>query len=648
MSNKKEKLILTQSEYNEIIKQLEKAKELRYSTDEVEKNYQESLIKTNEILKQNKDLLEQVTKLRAENINKTKETVDEAKKLITLCTPGGLKDVVIDSLTDPQNIDETREILIWLAEYMESDITDSINSTVDAVNGGLEAIAGKTLDCYKRSINPINNIIGIFNDFKNVIEGVNPVMEDFWRGYNRYAKSQSKDNIAYIEEVLQGIDIVQEELGKQNTEVIEFHNKEKNILEQKQKERIEREKAIEAILAREEERFNRLEALQIALEESAKPLQAQEIEFLEVKKSASLESIGLNNLLAENNAKIAESEKQSLKTRAEQWQEFAQKTQEACSKVSDKTKLVTDNLGGMFSQMSASYQQDIQQLNDKITALDEEKSAALEKVTLTEEERKRREDELAQQRMELEQATNEEQRLKANERITTLQGELDAEQNTNKEFANKKAALEKEKEKKEKAKAKADKIAKRLQMGQSIVEAVGNVAAGAAKALASGPILGPILAAIVTAAGAVQVGIMTKQLAKMEDGGLLRGKRHSQGGMRVEGTNIEVEGGEYVVNRRSTARNMDLLRYINSERRALDADDLNNFFSSSTPTAHRPAFMTMLEDGGQVPMIASAVDINNRDLLEGIQRIKIEPRVAVTDINNVTQQMTQVDEWTGI
>jgi hypothetical protein len=46
---------------------------------------------------------------------------------------------------------------------------------------------------------------------------------------------------------------------------------------------------------------------------------------------------------------------------------------------------------------------------------------------------------------------------------------------------------------------------------------------------------------------------------RLADGGLLNGKRHSQGGIPVGHTGIEVEGGEYVVNRRSTAANYDLI-----------------------------------------------------------------------------------------
>lgn len=48
------------------------------------------------------------------------------------------------------------------------------------------------------------------------------------------------------------------------------------------------------------------------------------------------------------------------------------------------------------------------------------------------------------------------------------------------------------------------------------------------------------------------------------NGGLLSGPSHANGGMPIMGSNVEVEGGEYVVNKRSTARNLPLLSAINN------------------------------------------------------------------------------------
>lgn len=50
----------------------------------------------------------------------------------------------------------------------------------------------------------------------------------------------------------------------------------------------------------------------------------------------------------------------------------------------------------------------------------------------------------------------------------------------------------------------------------------------------------------------------------MATGGYLEGRSHQQGGMPILGTNISVEGGEYVINKEATQRNLPLLDSINS------------------------------------------------------------------------------------
>ena len=55
-----------------------------------------------------------------------------------------------------------------------------------------------------------------------------------------------------------------------------------------------------------------------------------------------------------------------------------------------------------------------------------------------------------------------------------------------------------------------------------------------------------------------------KNSANMARGGMLHGPSHSQGGMPILGSNIEVEGGEYVVNKNSAKKFKNTLNAINS------------------------------------------------------------------------------------
>jgi hypothetical protein len=78
----------------------------------------------------------------------------------------------------------------------------------------------------------------------------------------------------------------------------------------------------------------------------------------------------------------------------------------------------------------------------------------------------------------------------------------------------------------------------------AMAEAIVNIALGYTKALSQGGVYGAVLGAIVLTAGAVQMAtIASTEYAppKAEKGGLLYGKRHSQGGIP-----IEAEGGEYI------------------------------------------------------------------------------------------------------
>ena len=139
---------------------------------------------------------------------------------------------------------------------------------------------------------------------------------------------------------------------------------------------------------------------------------------------------------------------------------------------------------------------------------------------------------------------------------------------------------------------------------------------------------------------------MTKQLAKFADGGILNGKRHSQGGMRIEGTNIEVEGGEYVINRESTSKNLGLVRYINSQRKEITATDMTGFFAKASQGFELP-FQREFAAGGLLPTVEAPDSTDNDALIKAIKSIKIESKVAVTDIIRAQEDAVQVDRWSG-
>lgn len=113
----------------------------------------------------------------------------------------------------------------------------------------------------------------------------------------------------------------------------------------------------------------------------------------------------------------------------------------------------------------------------------------------------------------------------------------------------------------------------RIQKTLSTVEASISLITAAAnimKGFSEIPIVGVILG--IAAVGAMIASFIVSQ-SKIKDatqfakGGRLDGLRHSQGGIPIPGTGIEVEGGEYVANRRSTQKYLPLLEAINKDDR---------------------------------------------------------------------------------
>lgn len=327
-----------------------------------------------------------------------------------------------------------------------------------------------------------------------------------------------------------------------------------------------------------------------------------------------------------------------------QWVQYAQKIEEIANSIKGVTDQISGALGSAFSAVSKAYDAEIASWDEKIKHL-KDKNAEVSKEIENQ----------GKKIAALEAAQKNASAAGLDQRAEELAKSLKAEKETYQEqLENKEELEEKEREyerRKAKEQAKKEKIEKlnrKATLIKNIGEATANVAQGITKTLGAYPWpLNLALATIVGAAGAVQIGIMTKQLAKFQDGGLLHGKRHSQGGMRIEGTNMEVEGGEFVVNRVSTDKNLGLVKYINEQRRELKPKDLDAFFARSSQGLE-PSFKRMFAQGGQLPTIEPATNVDNDSLIKAIQAIKIEPKVAVTDIHRAQDNMVSVSGWSGV
>lgn len=196
--------------------------------------------------------------------------------------------------------------------------------------------------------------------------------------------------------------------------------------------------------------------------------------------------------------------------------------------------------------------------------------------------------------------------------------------------------LAREKEKREKELAKKEKQQRKLELKMQLIEGIVNTAVSVTKALTWGWPLGAIFAGIIGAMGAMQTAIIAKQISKLADGGLLQGRSHAQGGIPVGNTGIEVEGGEYVINKRSTAKYLPLLQAINEEgaRKKTVANQLGKY-----------------ANGGQLnyQRISSNLDSvdTNKVIQNSIDQIDMHPQVSVVDINRGQKNLTQVRQMAG-
>ena len=147
-----------------------------------------------------------------------------------------------------------------------------------------------------------------------------------------------------------------------------------------------------------------------------------------------------------------------------------------------------------------------------------------------------------------------------------------------------------------------------FERGIKIFEIGISTAEGIMKAVAASPLTGGLpFSAIVAAMGAVQAGaVLAQPLPKASKGLLLKGKSHAMGGIP-----IEAEGGEAIINKRSTSMFTPLLSAINQ---AGGGVSLGN-------------------DGGFASRRAES--LANKDMSEGLANAlsKIKIFTAVEDIN---------------
>lgn len=213
-----------------------------------------------------------------------------------------------------------------------------------------------------------------------------------------------------------------------------------------------------------------------------------------------------------------------------------------------------------------------------------------------------------------------------------------------------KQQLEKEKiaKKEEQLKKKQDALEKKRkqnQKQQSLINAIINTALGVTQALAAfPPPASYALAAAVGALGAIEIATISSQ--KYAQGGIIEGKSHKDGGVKVLGGRAEVEGGEMIVNKKTTTMNTDMLYFINGIRRRITEEDMQKFFDGKGKVSIPASHSLRYAQGGTMP------ELTDWNLKEQIQPTQQEPErtylVQVTDIWNSLDNYEKVRTLAGL
>ena len=207
--------------------------------------------------------------------------------------------------------------------------------------------------------------------------------------------------------------------------------------------------------------------------------------------------------------------------------------------------------------------------------------------------------------------------------------------------------IENEKKKEGDKKEKLELQQKKKEKERAVISAIISTALATANGLATQPFVpvGIAMGALAGTLGAVQIALIKSQ--KYANGGVIQGKPHSQGGVKVLGGRAEVEGGEFITNKQSTSANLDILEFINSKKRRVDLNDLVTFYSSRKALP-KPMANTKFANGGEIPSLRTDLDINDK-LITMFEEFGRRPSVvSVVDIIKAQDKVNKVRTLAGV
>lgn len=188
---------------------------------------------------------------------------------------------------------------------------------------------------------------------------------------------------------------------------------------------------------------------------------------------------------------------------------------------------------------------------------------------------------------------------------------------------------------------------KKMQLAQAAINMAMSISMAAVN---HWPIPAIPMMALAASAGAAQIAaIQSQNIPSYGSGGVIQGKSHKEGGVPVLGGRAEVEGGEYITNKVTTSKNVDLLEYINSKKKRINLDDLIEFYGGSSPVKKNiQTVRTKFADGGVVPTLRNDINLSDR-LLTAFEDYSNRPQVvSVVEIVDKMQKVREVQTMAGL
>ena len=326
-----------------------------------------------------------------------------------------------------------------------------------------------------------------------------------------------------------------------------------------------------------------------------------------------------------------------------------------------KSKMdMKEAVGKLIAQISQFVQVVGQSLNQILSAVWDNQDAAfdnhmeeLDKTIDAVREKYEQMDELAEEHRSNVDSIEDELSTARGDRRQQLIDQLNAEMSAERQALAEKKKAQKEEERLQAKKEKEEEKQKEREHKRAVTQAFINWHLSIASGLATQPFwpVGVAMGALATALGAVQYALIKSQ--KYAEGGVIQGKSHREGGVPavVGNSPIELEGNEFIIRRKSTIPNLNLLDFVNRSEKKLSLEDLINFYTNENGMRKRVISnspRTKYADGGQIATLRNDINLSDR-LLTAFEDYSNRPQVvSVVEIVDKMSTVREVQAMAGL